>query len=134
MTPEEHQTEHIRLHRALDELLACYFTENISIAGNKRSSIRDPILNLLEWAYQKTMLPSPAPEESHGANARDHADFEAERQMIVLALAELALSRPGFEDAIKQIVRNFDSEGLLLFEAFKQTNRDRVKFSHGALS
>ena len=52
---------------------------------------------------------------------------ETERQMILLALAELALSRPGFEDHIRVIVTKFRGEAM--FEEFKRANADRVKQS-----
>jgi len=140
MTPEEHQIEHIRLHRALDELLACYIEENcgrlperiLDLPPAARSgSIHNPILHLLEWAHQKTMLSTPAPHDH--ADPRSPVDFEAQRQMIVLALAELALSRPGWEDSIREIVRFYDVEGFPMFTAFKEANADRVKKTHGVL-
>lgn len=131
MTPEEHQAEHVRLHRALDELAACYFTENSSYGTGKRVSIYDPLINMLGWAHQKTMLPSPVPEEAH--NARSAEDLEAQRQMILLALAELALSRPGWENSIREIARHYDGDQLEMFEGFKKSNADRVKQTHGAL-
>lgn len=61
MTPEDHQAEHVRLHRALDELLACYLGENRF--ANRRTSIHDEIFSLMKWAYQMSLVPSPAPEE-----------------------------------------------------------------------
>jgi hypothetical protein len=135
MTPEEHQVEHVRLHRALDELLACYIAENCgrlpeqildaSLPSGRSGSIHNPILHLLEWAHQKTMQPTLPPQEH--ANPRSPADFESERQMILLALAELALSRPGFEDSLKEIARYYDGEDLAMFESFKRTSSDRVK-------
>ena len=69
MTPEEHQQEHIRLHRALDELFACYLQEGFvrEDAGGMRSSINDTIFSLLIWAHQKTLVPSPT-EEQHYRN------------------------------------------------------------------
>jgi hypothetical protein len=62
MTPEEHQAEHIRLHRALDELMACYLNEGFACedAGGKRGSIHDEIFSLMKWGYEKTLLPSSA--------------------------------------------------------------------------
>ena len=62
MTPEEHQAEHVRLHRELDELLACYLSENKN-AGPRRS-VHDEILALLKWSKQKAAAPSPAPGET----------------------------------------------------------------------
>src|SRR5713101_8272277 len=48
---EEQQAEHVRLHRELDELLACYLSENRT-AGPRRS-VHDEILDLLKWSKQK---------------------------------------------------------------------------------
>jgi hypothetical protein len=128
MTPEEHQAKHVQLHRALDELLACYVTENRDLSArpptHRRGSVHNQIVDLLQWAYEKTMLPSPVPEESH--DARGPEDFESERQLILLALAELALSRPGFESALREIARRYDGEGLPMFEGFKKSSADRV--------
>lgn len=125
LTPEEHQAEHRRLHHALDLLLACYIGECRS--GNGSGSIHNSILQLLEWAHQKTMLPTPA--DTH--DDRDPVDFESQRQMIVLALAELALSRPGFEASIREIARHYDVEGLPMFEGFKGSSADRVRAERG---
>ena len=65
MTPEEHQAEHIRLHRATDQLLACYLAEGFvrEDRGGKRGSIHDEILDLIHWSHEKTLAPSPVPEE-----------------------------------------------------------------------
>ena len=61
MTPEEHQAEHIRLHRALDELLGCWISEERYPL--RRRSIHNEILVLLTWAYEKTLFPSPVSED-----------------------------------------------------------------------
>lgn len=120
----------------MDELLGCYVTECRGGRGSSGSgSIYNSILQLMEWSHQKTMMPSPAPElASH--DMREPADFEMQRQLIVLALAELALSRPGFEESIKEVLRFYDGEGLPTFESFKKSNSDRVKpknHTHGIL-
>jgi hypothetical protein len=129
MTPEQHQAEHVRLHRAVDELLACYLTETRRDSG--RGSVHNTILQLLTWSHEKTMQPSDVTNCQH--DTRDAGDLESQRQMIVLALAELALSRPGFEEAIRDIARFYDNEELTLFDCFKQNNADRVRESHGNL-
>ena len=54
MTPEEHQTEHVRLFRALDELMACYLSQRTE----PRTSIHDEILALMTWAHQMTLYPT----------------------------------------------------------------------------
>lgn len=51
---------------------------------------------------------------------------EEQRQILVLALAELALSRPALEHAtILPIVDEL--RGREMFETFKRTSADRVK-------
>jgi hypothetical protein len=72
MTPEEHQIEHIRLHRALDELLACYLEEGFAseAAGMQRRSIYDDIVQLLTWAHHKTLVPSPVDRAHYGQQPR----------------------------------------------------------------
>lgn len=65
MTPEEHQERHKELHRMSDELLACYLEEGFArqAHGGKRGSIHDEIFELIKWAYQKTLSPSPTTRE-----------------------------------------------------------------------
>lgn len=52
-----------------------------------------------------------------------------ERHLVTLALAEIALSRPGFEDYARKIAQLL-SNGQV-FDEFKRMNADRVKASHG---
>jgi hypothetical protein len=59
---------------------------------------------------------------------------EGNRQMMLLAIAELALSRPGWDDALGHIAETLSAaepgavaDGRQIFEAFKRTNADRVK-------
>ena len=54
---------------------------------------------------------------------------EGQRQLVLLALAELALSRPGFDWTLGEIADLFF--GREMFEGFKRSNADRVKASHG---
>jgi hypothetical protein len=72
MTPEEHQIEHIRLHRALDELLACYLEEGFAgeAALMPRRSIYDDIVQLLIWAHHKTLVPSPTQRAHYAQQPR----------------------------------------------------------------
>jgi hypothetical protein len=57
---------------------------------------------------------------------------EEERQAILLALAELALSRPGWNDyCLRPIAEKLN--GAAMFEAFKVTSADRVKAERGPL-
>lgn len=51
--------------------------------------------------------------------------------MILLALAELALSRPGWDDALRRIAEHY--QGVEIFERFKVTSADRVKAERGPL-
>lgn len=69
MTPEKHQAEHARLHRALDELLACYLTENSGLNGSRRGSIYDEMVVVLKWAHEKALEPSPDPFEDRTSHA-----------------------------------------------------------------
>lgn len=59
---------------------------------------------------------------------------EGQRQMTLLALAELALSRPGFDHSLREIAEKMDNPGCPMFEGFKQTSADRVKSERGPLS
>jgi hypothetical protein len=50
---------------------------------------------------------------------------EDDRQMILLALAELALSRPGWDSLLSKIAGEL--EGVEMFAEFKRLNADRVR-------
>jgi hypothetical protein len=50
---------------------------------------------------------------------------EGDRQMLLLAIAELALSRPGFDYALGEIAKEL--RGSEMFAEFKRLNSDRVK-------
>ena len=69
--------------------------------------------------------------EDADPDGRDAIQIEGDRQMILLALAELALSRPGFDYAIRKIAEHF--HGVEMFEQFKETSADRVKAERGPL-
>ena len=49
---------------------------------------------------------------------------EEERQMILLALAELSLRRPGWLDALKRVAGTFD--GREMFNGFRVTSADMI--------
>lgn len=55
---------------------------------------------------------------------------EGDRQMILLAIAELALSRPGWDDTLGRIAdylsHDATNDGRLMFEGLKLTSADRV--------
>ena len=123
MTPEEHQAAHIELHRNFDVLLACYLIET------KNGSVTNSIYRLLSWSHQKTMKPTPA--NAHGT--RDGINYGSHQQLILMALAELALSRPNYQNQIREIANYYDLEGLPFFESFMVNNADRVKAERGPL-
>jgi hypothetical protein len=50
---------------------------------------------------------------------------EGDRQMVLLAIAELALSRPGWDYALGEIAKQLQGEKM--FAEFKRLNNDRVK-------
>lgn len=52
---------------------------------------------------------------------------EGERQIAVLALAELALSRPGWDESLTAIAQRIDNAGTPMYEAMKAANADRVR-------
>ena len=56
---------------------------------------------------------------------------EGQRQMILLALAELALSRPGWDWTLGETAEKL--QGREMFEDFKRSNADRVKESRQPL-
>lgn len=51
---------------------------------------------------------------------------EGDRQLILLALANLALLRPGFGHALQTLSGQFGLDGAALFEYFKDMNRHHV--------
>lgn len=56
--------------------------------------------------------------------------------MVMLGLAELSLSRPGFKNAIDRIVDAFElarTGSRADYEGLRESNADRVKMSHGPL-
>jgi hypothetical protein len=50
-------------------------------------------------------------------------DEESDRQAVLLALAELALSRPGWNDMLRRIATTLAGEGL--YDEFKRLNADQ---------
>ena len=56
---------------------------------------------------------------------------EGDRQMILLAIAELALSRPGWDYALGEIAEQLQGEEM--FAEFKRLNADRVMAERGPL-
>lgn len=49
----------------------------------------------------------------------------SDRQLVLLALAQLALDRPGFDFATREIARRLHGEEV--FDNFKALNADRFK-------
>ena len=54
-------------------------------------------------------------------SATPQDDDEADRQMVLLALAELALRRPGWDQTLRRLAARFDDGGKW-FDAFKITS------------
>lgn len=48
LSPEEHRTRHVELHRMLDEL----------VLEQMHGSIHDEIFQLMNWSYQQTRQPT----------------------------------------------------------------------------
>lgn len=62
--------------------------------------------------------------------SRDWRVDDSETQMLVLALAELSLSRPGWEYAIRLLVRRQGTLFEEMFDRLRFTSKDRVRESH----
>lgn len=60
-----------------------------------------------------------------GGGGLNHLE-EEERLMVLLALANLALLRQGFDNIGRAIAARFGVDGVVLFEQFKVSNRDLV--------
>lgn len=58
---------------------------------------------------------------------------ECERQMLLLAMAELALSRPGFDDMLSRIAERIDNPGPEIYLKLKRVNADRVQAERGPM-
>lgn len=54
---------------------------------------------------------------------------EGERQLMLLAIAELALERPGFDYALGELAKRF--AGFTMYRDFKRIHADRVKDCRG---
>ncbi len=57
---------------------------------------------------------------------------EEHRQIVILALAELALERPGWKWPIEEIVSKLSSpvavdDAQIMFDRFKHSNADRIR-------
>lgn len=53
MTKEEHRERHIKLHKALDELMADF-------ASHTRRGFTDTsVMELMQWSYKQTQDPDP---------------------------------------------------------------------------
>lgn len=72
------------------------------------------------WGYQ--VGGAAVRRELESATLQDAGD----RQLVLLALANLALLRPGFDHALRTLATRFDMLGEVLFEQFKVSNRDLV--------
>ncbi|HGE8241197.1 hypothetical protein LZT27_14660 [Aeromonas veronii] len=88
-----------------------------------------------ELARELTDMGLPAPAGSFSvavmSKAKETATAlvevdEGQRQMVLLALAVLALNRPGFDYALGVIASKFELPSGALFEGFKEANRDQI--------
>ena len=52
MTPEEHRQEHIRLHKAFDELTADFLTHTEKLPS------KTTVMELIKWSFQETIKPT----------------------------------------------------------------------------
>lgn len=77
MTASEHRLEHIRLHRALDELVACYLSQQTE----SRTSIHDEIYALMKWNYammsDAPAVPEPATSTADSGPGPGKASLKA---------------------------------------------------------
>jgi hypothetical protein len=67
--PDEQETRrrerHQALHRAFDELLACFLAQH----GRHRGGItllQTPLADFIVWSYQQTLRPQCAQDTAHG--------------------------------------------------------------------
>lgn len=58
LTLENHRQRHVKLHRALDELAADYLRHHPGVSFSRMSA-----LELMQWAYDQTLNPTPSDEE-----------------------------------------------------------------------
>ena len=139
MTPEEHQQEHIRLHRAMDELVACYIDSN----PNQRGFLKLPIGELLTWAH--TMTLAPTPNDAHFVSfVLEPLVAQSDDPELLEWLASASQRGGGFVQSLANAGLRADHENyrairpLLLYfrekyteyepsEAVKQEIRDREK-------
>lgn len=61
-----------------------------------------------------------------GGASINQLEEEGDRQLVLLALANLALLRPGFDHALRTLAGRFGMDGDGLFEQFKEWNRGQV--------
>jgi hypothetical protein len=52
VTPHETKGRHVELHRSLDELLACFFSETEKLPSDT------PIMDLIKWSHEMTINPT----------------------------------------------------------------------------
>lgn len=61
-----------------------------------------------------------------GGAGVNRLEEEGDRQLVLLALANLALQRPGFDHALRTLAARFGMRGDGLFEQFKELSRNQV--------
>jgi hypothetical protein len=52
---------------------------------------------------------------------------ESDRQIVLMALAHLAVERPGWNYALSQIAQRIDNPGPALYNAFKELRADELR-------
>lgn len=54
MTPHETKERHVELHRALDELFACYISQH----PDQTEFLQMPFKQFLDWSFEMTKKPT----------------------------------------------------------------------------
>lgn len=95
-----HGSSGVRLHRSED---SCLGTTHIQLTGDDHT--KDNFLT----------------SSSHHITIT-----EEQRQATVMALAHLAVERPGWDHMLKEIASQMDNEGCPMYEEFKRLHADNV--------
>lgn len=76
--------------------------------------------------YSNSMIQSAWWGYQVGGAGVNRLEEEGDRQLVLLALGNLALLRPGFDHALRTLAGRYGMNGTDLFEQFKELNRDQV--------
>ena len=112
MTPPLHHSEEFtnKLGSARAIVCSCGFAVTYSMLG--------PNSNTDGWDFFRRK------HEEHLAKKPDVIQEESDRQAVLLALATLALHRPGWDWMLGEIAEKF--HGREMFENFKRLNNDMI--------